>query len=127
MGWSIGYDNAWQRDIGYAVIAYCDHPKCNKTIDRGLAYVCGGYPYGGEYGCGLFFCSEHLIINFRGRESATQLCPKCARYDYYPYKPKQEHSKWIEWKMNHISWKEWRKENGFPEPKVYITDETFVF
>ncbi|HEV7521417.1 MAG TPA: hypothetical protein VGP89_09990, partial [Candidatus Angelobacter sp.] len=60
MGWSLGFDSNWQRDIGYGVPAYCDHPKCNKKIDRGLSYVCGGEPYGGELGCGLYFCSEHL-------------------------------------------------------------------
>ena len=30
MGWSIGYDNNWNRDIGYGVPAFCDHPKCDK-------------------------------------------------------------------------------------------------
>src|SRR4051812_7048849 len=27
MGWSIGYDSNWQRDIGYGVPAFCDHPQ----------------------------------------------------------------------------------------------------
>ncbi len=53
MGWSIGSDG--DRDIGYGVPAECDHPDCTAEIDRGLSYVCGGDPYGGEYGCGLFF------------------------------------------------------------------------
>jgi hypothetical protein len=44
MGWSIGYDENWKRDIGYGVPAVCDHPKCNKIINRGLSYVCGGEP-----------------------------------------------------------------------------------
>jgi len=50
MGWSIGFDSSWNRDIGYGVPAYCDHPKCSKKIDRGLSYVCGGEPYGGGGG-----------------------------------------------------------------------------
>ena len=50
MGWSIGYDSNWDRDIGYGVPAYCDHPDCNEEIDRGLSYVCGGEPYGGDRG-----------------------------------------------------------------------------
>lgn len=50
MGWSIGYDNNWKRDIGYGVPATCDHPDCNEEIDRGLAYVCGNEPRGGEDG-----------------------------------------------------------------------------
>lgn len=28
--------------IGYAWEATCDHPGCEKQIDRGLAYACGG-------------------------------------------------------------------------------------
>jgi hypothetical protein len=59
MGWSIGWDGTWKRDIGYGVPAYCDHPECSAEIDRGLSYVCGGDPYGGEHGCGLFFCGKH--------------------------------------------------------------------
>ena len=31
MGWAIGYDSNWGRDIGYGVIAYCDHPDCNPS------------------------------------------------------------------------------------------------
>jgi hypothetical protein len=46
MSWAIGYDGRWKRDIGYGVPAYCDHPGCNEEIDRGLAHVCGGEPYG---------------------------------------------------------------------------------
>lgn len=42
MGWSIGFDSNWNRDIGYGVPAFCDHPGCTAEIDRGLAYVCGG-------------------------------------------------------------------------------------
>ena len=56
MSWSIGFDSNWNRDIGYGVPAYCDNPKCNKEIDRGLSYVCGGEAFGGEKGCGLYFC-----------------------------------------------------------------------
>ena len=55
MGWSLGYDSNWNRDIGYGVPAYCDHPYCNEEIDRGLSYVCGDALYGGDRGCGLFF------------------------------------------------------------------------
>ena len=36
MSWSIGYDDNWDRDIGYGVPAYCDHPGCNEEIDRGF-------------------------------------------------------------------------------------------
>ena len=35
MGWSLGYDGRWKRDIGYGVPAVCDFPGCNEEIDRG--------------------------------------------------------------------------------------------
>lgn len=102
MGWSIGFDDNWNRDIGYGVPAICDHPKCKEKIDRGLSYVCGGEPYGGEKGCGLYFCSGHLRYPF-------QRCPKCARYDHKPYKPKPDIQEWVDFKMTDSSWAEWRK------------------
>ena len=39
MGWSIGYDDNWKRDIGYGVPAVCDHPGCNEKIDRYLNII----------------------------------------------------------------------------------------
>ena len=45
MGWAIGYDGRWERDIGYGVPAVCDHPDCNVRIDRGLDYVCNRIEY----------------------------------------------------------------------------------
>lgn len=118
MSWSIGFDSNWNRDIGYGVPAYCDHPGCKKQIDRGLSYVCGGDAYGGEHGCGLFFCSEHL--NYYGRRDdgkikTIQLCHRCGHYKK-PYKPTIDHPEWIKFKMTDASWKMWRKENNIPEP-----------
>jgi hypothetical protein len=106
MGWAIGYDDNWNRDIGYGVPCKCDHPDCDKDIDRGLAYVCGGEPYGGDRGCGLFFCSSHLSYNGRG----VQLCPKCIKRNK-PYKPKPDTRYWMRFKMKHPSWKLWRSEH----------------
>jgi hypothetical protein len=106
MGWSLGYDETWCRWIGYGVPAYCDHPKCNTEIDRGLGYVCGGEPYGGERGCGLFFCGEHLHV-------PGQLCPRCATYRSRPYKRiKPEHPDWVRHMLTHESWAQWRTENS---------------
>jgi len=51
MSWAIGYDTRWQRDVGYGVPAWCDHPGCEAEIDRGLSYVCGNEPYGGDHEC----------------------------------------------------------------------------
>jgi hypothetical protein len=106
MGWSIGYDSNWKRDIGYGVPAYCDDPDCDIEIDRGLAHVCGGEPYGGEFGCGLYFCFHHLYI----AESGKQYCERCET-SQPPFTPKPEHPEWIQYKLTDESWKEWRNEH----------------
>ena len=81
MGWSLGLDTnrtEGDRDIGYGVSSECDGSGCNKKIDRGLAYVCGGDPYGGEHGCGRFFCYEHLDYYFDSSDNMSpQLCSEC--------------------------------------------------
>lgn len=101
MGWSVGYDRFWQRDIGYGVPAVCDHPDCNTKIDRGLSYVCGGEPYGGRYGCGLYFCDKHL--------TATDRCLRCCA-EMEPYTPKPDTAEWLNHKETNESWSEWRAE-----------------
>jgi hypothetical protein len=102
MSWSIGFDSHWQRDIGYGVPCYCDHPRCNAEIDRGLAFVCGGEPRGGEHGCGLYLCEKHRIDE-HGR------CARC-RNRKPPYPPKPEHPRWLNHKETHESWAAWRAE-----------------
>lgn len=114
MGWSIGYDNNWKRDIGYGVPAFCDHPKCNKEIDRGLSFVCGSDPTGGDFGCGLYFCEEHFTYRKpRYSDRSVQLCPRCYAYKA-SYDPKPDHPDWIKHKMTDESWAEWRKESNPP-------------
>lgn len=108
MSWAIGYDDNWQRDIGYGVPAICDHPACRKAIHRGLAYVCGGEPYGGDDGCGLFFCGKHLIIGAAGKEH--QVCERCAK-GKPPFTAKPDVSEWLKHKLNDPTWKPWRAEN----------------
>lgn len=105
MGWSIGYDERLKRDIGYGVPATCDHPGCNRKIDRGLAYACGGEPYGGDEGCGLHFCGNHLWM---GEE--RQVCQQC-RDGNGPFTPKPDRSVWLRHKLKHSSWKQWRCDN----------------
>jgi hypothetical protein len=105
MGWSIGYDEKWDRDIGYGVPAICDHPECSVEIDRGLAYVCGGEPFGGEHGCGLYFCSMHLCY-----VGAVQKCARC-RSRKKPFAPKPDVPQWMRHKLVDESWKAWRDEN----------------
>lgn len=106
MGWSIGYDTRWQRDIGYGVPALCDEPDCTKRIDRGLAYVCGGRPYGGERGCGLYFCEAHLYYD----AGDGPLCDRC-QDEAPPYDPKPDLPEWLWWKLTDDSWRPWREEH----------------
>jgi len=102
MSWAVGYDSNWKRDIGYGVPSVCDHPDCNKEIDRGLGYVCCEQePWGGENGCGLYFCEEHSGLSGR--------CERCEK-DEEPFEPKPDLKKWIDHKMTHPSWAKWREE-----------------
>jgi hypothetical protein len=100
MSWAVGFDERWQRDIGYGVPAICDHPGCGAEIDRGLSYVCGGEPYGGEEGCGLYFCEKHLFGHF--------VCERC-RDKKEPFEPTPDTSEWIHHKTTDPSWEKWRK------------------
>lgn len=103
MGWAISYDDKWRRDVGYGVIAYCDEPECYKKIDRGLAYVCtDNEPYGGDNGCGLFFCEKH---RFQSEWLGPDKCP------HVGYSAKSDHPIWIRHKLSDPSWAEWRAEN----------------
>jgi hypothetical protein len=111
MGWQIGYDEKWHRDVGYGVPAVCDKPRCDTSIDRGLSYVCGGEPFGGEHGCGLYFCAEHLFHRKpKGAENVVQLCPRCYAYEK-PYQPKADVREWVEFKLADESWSDWRAAN----------------
>jgi len=116
MGWSIGYDSNHRRDVGYGVPATCDHPGCGKEIDRGLSYICGGDIGGGEYGCGLFFCEEHLhYVGRRGTDRKVrhvQLCERCAtRSKKGCFDPTPDVPEWIRHKLTDESWGPWRAEN----------------
>lgn len=106
MGWSVGFDTRWNRDIGYGVPAYCDHPSCSEEIDRGLGYVCGGEPYGGDRGCGLYFCDRHFVYSPRYHH---QLCERCYPRIKKPFSPKPDHPAWVQFKMTDPSWEGWRK------------------
>ena len=118
MGWQIGYDSRWQRDIGYGVPAICDRPRCGEKIDRGLEYVCGGEPYGGERGCGLYFCGDHLTGSRRLVRPFAAEPPRyvrvCGRCDKGrpPYEPTPDVREWLEWKLADESWGPWRDGNA---------------
>lgn len=113
MGWSIGYDRNWNRDIGYGVPATCDHPGCGKAIDRGLAYVCGGDVYGGEHGCGLFFCGSHLAPSGGEDGDWAMVCERCrAGPDADSFSATPDTAEWTAWKLSDESWAQWRAENS---------------
>jgi hypothetical protein len=105
MGWQVGYDANWKRDIGYGVPAICDRPACGTGIDRGLGYVCGSEPYGGEHGCGLYFCGAHLFF-----ADGRDLCERCLAGEP-PFEPTPDTAEWLEWKLTDESWEQWRSEN----------------
>jgi hypothetical protein len=70
------------REGGYAVEAECDRDDCETAIDRGLGYLCGTRPGGWPFGCGGYFCGEHLGLAYVDdggvRWSAHQMCEPCA-------------------------------------------------
>lgn len=119
MGWAVGYDSNWKRDIGYGVPAYCDHPKCSEEINRGLGYVCGGMPYGGDVGCGLYFCETHLCYSNKAEAVLCARCRIAARTGKYnPFDAKPDHPKWVHHKATDPSWADWRAEQtgAVPSP-----------
>lgn len=121
MGWSIGYDDRWKRDIGYGVPALCDHPECGAEIDRGLGYVCGSEPYGGEHGCGLYFCSKHRQFA-EVNDDCVELCERCSDENserWFDAKP--DIPRWIQWKLTDESCQIWRNEN--PEEIKRLQDQ----
>jgi|ERR1700722_803042 len=122
MGYAVYFDEKRNRDCGYGVPSTCDHPGCRRVIDRGLAYACGGEPFDNEFGCGLYFCEKHLHYDVQEDEEGKirirgkQVCMRCLMGEE-SFEMKPDRKEWINWKMTDWSWAEWRKENGFPEPK----------
>lgn len=107
MSWAVGTGKDG-RDIGYGVPALCDHPDCEKMIDRGLSYVCGMINTEGEdRGCGLHFCTDHLRYSVK----FGQLCFRCWPQARTPYARKPDVREWVEHKLTDESWQQWRDEN----------------
>ncbi|GGU52130.1 hypothetical protein [Streptomyces lavendofoliae] len=65
------YRNGERIEAGYTVRAVCEMDGCTKEIDRGLAYLCGQTPGGDEFGCGGYFCADHLTY--------AQQCTPCGK------------------------------------------------
>ncbi|MFJ9620539.1 hypothetical protein [Streptomyces sp. NPDC101181] len=61
---------------GYAVPTTCEEPGCAEEIDRGLAHLCGQTPGGDEYGCGGYYCDQHLYLSLA--PGVEQTCSRCA-------------------------------------------------
>ena len=110
MGWAVGYDSRWQRDIGYGVPATCDRPGCGTAIDRGLSYVCGSDPYGGEHGCGLYFCDNCPRFRRKDGDRYVYVCSRCNK-NRTPYDPTPDTAEWVRHKLTDVSWSQWRDEN----------------
>ena len=124
MGWAVGYDIKWQRDVGYGVPSICDQPECDARIDRGLGYVCGNDPFGGEHGCGLYFCDQHLSYRFDDPDDpeidfgrAVPLCERCLDGGQ-SFDPKPDLDEWLQWKLSDESWQQWRDENPAEVEKI---------
>jgi len=74
------YRNGEKIDAGYGVEAVCEEDGCAAGIDRGLYHLCGNMPGGDEYGCGGYYCGEHLYLG-SGAPVDEGLCRRCdARY-----------------------------------------------
>ncbi len=85
-----------ERHLGYAVPCLCDHPGCEKRIDRGLAFLCGEEPGdGGGVGCGRYFCESHRSGYRRG----VRICSRCEHYrSPWPMKPDLPDA------LDHLEW-----------------------
>jgi hypothetical protein len=112
MGWAVGFDSRWNRDIGYGVPATCDRPGCGAAIDRGLGHVCGSEPPArNELGCGLFFCEAHLSGRRTVQDHYVFVCGRCDK-GRPPYEPTPDTAEWVEHKLTDESWGPWRDENA---------------
>lgn len=78
MSWSHCGKDSQGRDIGYAHAATCDHPGCDKVIDRGLSYACGGMHGEDEVSCEKYFCEEHLAYAVDSDDDLHNVCAECA-------------------------------------------------
>ena len=124
--WYAVYDIWNDRFGGYWVPAICEHPDCNKEIDRWMRYACWWEPFS-EYWCDRYFCEEHTkFVTFdkdwkivsdedydeekEDEYETKQICFRCAEWkEPYPYKP--ENKEWIKFLINEYSWQEWRDKN----------------
>ena len=76
---------------------------------------------GGECGCGLYFCEEHLSGSFEDLDDPDgrwyEVCERCAVGDL-PFDPKPDTDEWNQWKLTDESWQRWRDENLVEVAKI---------
>lgn len=77
-------ENAEGRKVGYLVPTTCEHEGCDKQIDCGMAYACGGdHDDCGGQACAGYFCDEHMYAVDHEAMGYTEingsLCEKCWR------------------------------------------------
>lgn len=80
MGWANCGTDSNGRPIGYVFLATCDHPGCEKEIDRGLAFACGGYHGGESLWCEKYFCEDHLEPVETKDGEWFCVCAECVKY-----------------------------------------------
>lgn len=113
--------SVWDRFWWYGVPAICEHPDCNKEIDRWMSYACWWEPFS-EHWCDRYFCEKHLGSKYIKEDwsecnceddckcESVDLCERCRdNKDPFPYKP--EHKRWIKHILKDESWEERRNDN----------------
>ena len=77
MGWGNCGTDSNGRPLGYVFPAFCDHSGCNKKIDRGLSYACGGMHGEEEYSCEGYFCEDHRTCVETPAGDCISICHGC--------------------------------------------------
>ena len=76
MGWGYGVTPSG-KEVGYSVEATCEHPECDKPIDRGLDYACGRMHGEDEVSCEGYFCHEHQVSTELADGETLSVCRPC--------------------------------------------------
>ena len=75
-----------------------------------MSFVCGSDPYGGDRGCGLYFCGDHLGFRRNDGDRCVYVCGRCNK-NRPPYDPTPDTAEWTAWKLTDESWGPWRDEH----------------
>jgi len=128
--WYSVYEIWNNRFWGYWVSTICEHPDCNKEIDRWMSYACWWEPFSEKW-CDRYFCEKHTnyvefdsmwdMIKEESKEDKQgnecyPLCERCAKNEE-PFNYKPESKEWLEHIISDESWEIWREKN----PKILKT------